>query len=483
VVAKVNGEKIDRAMFEKRVDEETKRMAGNRVLTPIEELQIRGQVLGGLIDRALIMQAAKKEHVRVSKRDINRKVDELVAGQMAQVKAEFTAGYKGKNVDKLFKTELKKRNLTMSKVRYDIRKTIDVDGLRDQLVAEKLFKVIGDRVDKSEKAVRASFDEIKVSRITVGTDSRSEAQAKTRAEEIAGKLKSGGNFAALAREYSDDPFKKDGGAVQGFIRMGMMEPETDAAIAKLAKVSDVSAPVKTSRGYVIVKLDGRRSALPADFNKPDKKKSYMEQYAMMKGSEAQQTYFMELKKNVKVDVTDPEMKGYEALKSISSDPLVSTPEMKRAKLEAAIVQFQKAATASNNDPRVLARSYSAMAYLYDMLSKPGAFGADKALRAKYAAEKESALNAALDNGEANDLRLMRAEIYVNQGKYDKALEDLGVVSQNAYNDIAAHEQIISLCQKMKGTAKAAQQIAAERQWMTEFKKNNASAPGMAIPSR
>ncbi|HAH86862.1 MAG: peptidylprolyl isomerase [Armatimonadota bacterium] len=482
IVAKVNGEKISRVAFEKRVDEDTKKMAGDRVLTPIEELQIRGRVLDGLVDRALIMQAAKKERIRVSKRDVNRKVEELVDSQISQIKAELTAGYKGKNVDKLFQSELRKRNLTLNKVRYDIRKGIDANALREQLVVEKLFKSIAENIDKSEKAVRASFDEIKVSRITVGVDNRSDAQAKARAEEVAKKLRGGESFAALAKEYSDDPFKDDGGAVQGFIRMGMMEPELDAAIAKLAKVSDVSSPVKTSRGYVIIKLDGKRSALPADFNKPDKKKSYIEQYALVKGSDAQQTYFTDLKKNAKVEVIDLEMKGYEAIKAISTGPLVSTPEMKRAKLEVAISQFKKAAVAAEHDPRILARCYSTMAYLYDMLSKPGAFGTDKALRDKYAAEKEASLNAALDNGEANDLRLMRAEIYVDQGKYSNALEDLDVVSQNAYNDYAAHEQIISLCQKMKGSAEAARQIAVEKQWILDFKKNNPSGSGMAMPS-
>jgi thioredoxin-like negative regulator of GroEL len=123
-----------------------------------------------------------------------------------------------------------------------------------------------------------------------------------------------------------------------------------------------------------------------------------------------------------------------------------------------------------------------MAYIYDMLSKPGAFGADKALRAKYATEKEAALNAALTNGDSYDLHLMRAEVYVDQGKYDKALEDLSLASDSAYNDPSTHERIISLCRKM-GTAKAATQMAVERKWMAEFQKNNAATSSMAVPSR
>lgn len=81
---------------------------------------------------------------------------------------------------------------------------------------------------------------------------RSKADAKKRAAEVAEKAKGGADFTALVAEYSDDPAAKErSGSVGKFTRDKMAKPFSDAAF-ELA-VNAVSAPVETPFGFHVIK--------------------------------------------------------------------------------------------------------------------------------------------------------------------------------------------------------------------------------------
>ncbi|MBX3190526.1 MAG: peptidyl-prolyl cis-trans isomerase [Labilithrix sp.] len=81
---------------------------------------------------------------------------------------------------------------------------------------------------------------------------RSKADAKKRAEEVAAKAKSGADFSALVEEYSDDPAAKERrGSLGKFTRDKMAKPFSDAAFA--LKVDEVSDPVETPFGFHVIK--------------------------------------------------------------------------------------------------------------------------------------------------------------------------------------------------------------------------------------
>ncbi|HSO34257.1 MAG TPA: peptidylprolyl isomerase, partial [Labilithrix sp.] len=61
---------------------------------------------------------------------------------------------------------------------------------------------------------------------------RSKADAKKRAEEVAAKARAGSDFSALVAEYSDDPAAKERqGSLGKFTREKMAKPFSDAAFA------------------------------------------------------------------------------------------------------------------------------------------------------------------------------------------------------------------------------------------------------------
>ena len=70
------------------------------------------------------------------------------------------------------------------------------------------------------------------------------------AQEILNKLKAGEDFAALARSYSIDPSKENGGST-GFFSKGDLHPDFEAAVMKL-KPNEVSGVVKTPLGYHVI---------------------------------------------------------------------------------------------------------------------------------------------------------------------------------------------------------------------------------------
>jgi peptidyl-prolyl cis-trans isomerase D len=93
---------------------------------------------------------------------------------------------------------------------------------------------------------------------TVGkTDAESE-EIRQKAEDALKKVKAGGNFADLAKQYSEDTTKDKGGDL-GWIMRGQTVPEFEQAAFSLP-VGSTSDLVKTQYGYHIIKVIERQQA-------------------------------------------------------------------------------------------------------------------------------------------------------------------------------------------------------------------------------
>lgn len=84
------------------------------------------------------------------------------------------------------------------------------------------------------------------------------------AKEIKEKLKNGGDFAALAKEFSKDPGSKDNGGDLGYFTRGQMVPQFEEAVFTLNK-GDISEPIKTQFGYHVIKVEDKRAKQPPAF--------------------------------------------------------------------------------------------------------------------------------------------------------------------------------------------------------------------------
>ena len=191
------------------------------------------QVLTQLVQQALIDQYGKDNNVSIAQADVDKKEEDI--------KSKYPPGQ--------FESILKQQGLTEADVQ-----TI----LRQQLVIEK---AVAPMVHVTDADIKAYYDknhatldkpaQVRARHILV-------ADEKT-ADMVEAKLKAGGNFADLAKQYSTDPSTKDKGGELGFFGVGqMVKPFSDEAFSMA--VGAISPPVKSPFGWHIINLEEKKPA-------------------------------------------------------------------------------------------------------------------------------------------------------------------------------------------------------------------------------
>ncbi len=125
------------------------------------------------------------------------------------------------------------------------------------------------------------------------------------AKEIKEKLNSGEDFAALAKQYSEDPGSKEKGGELSEFGPGMMVKEFEDAAYKL-EVGQLSAPVKSSFGYHIIKLTDKKELKPYEEEKENIRKELEQQ--RIQDPQFHQQVTRELLKNADIKVSDKDLK-------------------------------------------------------------------------------------------------------------------------------------------------------------------------------
>ena len=106
-------------------------------------------------------------------------------------------------------------------------------------------------------------EEVRVRHILIKVPSNANAQtvaaAKAKAEDILKQIKAGGNFAELAKKYSDDPGSKTQGGELGFIQHGATVPAFDQAAFSL-QPGQLSQVIRTQFGFHILQVEEKQPA-------------------------------------------------------------------------------------------------------------------------------------------------------------------------------------------------------------------------------
>src|SRR5687768_12555329 len=95
--------------------------------------------------------------------------------------------------------------------------------------------------------------QVRASHILLKLEGKDEKQVQALAEEIAKKAKAGADFAALAKQYSEDESNASNGGDLDYFGRGRMVAEFEQA-AFAMKAGEISNPVKTAFGYHIIKV-------------------------------------------------------------------------------------------------------------------------------------------------------------------------------------------------------------------------------------
>jgi peptidyl-prolyl cis-trans isomerase D len=139
------------------------------------------------------------------------------------------------------------------KVKYAL---LDVQSIRSRMnVSEQDIQ----RYYEDNAQQFSTPEQVRASHILLKTEGKSEADVKKQADDIAAKAKAGADFAALAKQHSEDDTNNSKGGDLDFFGRGQMVPEFDKVAFSL-QPGQISDAFKTSFGYHIVKLTDKRAA-------------------------------------------------------------------------------------------------------------------------------------------------------------------------------------------------------------------------------
>jgi peptidyl-prolyl cis-trans isomerase D len=146
----------------------------------------------------------------------------------------------------------------------------------------------------TEEQVRKQFEQNQASFVAAPERQAAhilvEGDNQDKIKTIADKLAAGGDFAALAKEFSDDLGSKEQGGDLGFTKGDAFPVEFETALATL-KVGEVSSAVKTDAGTHFIKLLAEKGSEPPTFE--EQKASIEDQ---LKRAEAENLFVVQLEK-------------------------------------------------------------------------------------------------------------------------------------------------------------------------------------------
>jgi peptidyl-prolyl cis-trans isomerase SurA len=242
IAAIVNDEVISRFDVEQRVGLviSTSRLAD----TAETRRRLRRQILRGLIDESLQMQAARRHSIRIGKADLKR------AYRFIEQQNKLPAG--GLN------RYLQARRIPRSALEAQLRAEISWTKLVRRRLGRNVQ--IGDEeIDVVLARLRANAgrSEQNISEIFLPVDTpEQDEEVRQAAVDLVAQLRQGATFAALARQFSRGATAVQGGVV-GWVQPGQLAATLDRAIADL-KAGGLSEPIRAAGGYYIIRLQKRR---------------------------------------------------------------------------------------------------------------------------------------------------------------------------------------------------------------------------------
>jgi len=263
-----------------------------KVGTP-EYQSIQTQYVAYLVELAEFRQEAEKLGVSASDKDVDAAEQDLIKTRFSGKRADYVKA-------------LKQQGFTPAQYR---AKALAVSAL-----SKKIFDAVTKDVKVSESDILAYYTQnqsqygspesrdVRHILISVkGKDGQVDFPAsKAKADKIYAQLKAGADFAALAKQNSDDPGSKDTGG-KLTISKGQTVPEFDKVSFDLA-TGALSKPVKTQYGYHVIQAvsDVRKAkTTPLDKVRASIKTTLLQQ----KRNEAMQSWVSDLQSRYKGKVS------------------------------------------------------------------------------------------------------------------------------------------------------------------------------------
>jgi len=467
VVATVNGYEITRNDFEGVWEQARERARDQGIRSPLQLADYRAIMFSQMVQSRLILSMAEQMDVDISKRKVNEAIDEQVVKVLNQNRESIMGTDLTKAERKIdprrdskYKKTLASVGRSVKEIENAVRAQIPEDEIRAQLAYQGIQKSIEQKIKPvSDQDVTNSYNLYNVRQIVLAKGSMPEEQLKTRAEKIMNEIRGGADFAKLAKENAQGlTAGTEGATVYSFDFRYMYPTEVRNAIEKL-KPGGVSSPIETDAGTYIIKLENVSAKPPAKLDKKamlERRKTMTSDRKMNAMLELQE----QIKKNQKVEVKDPELNAYWLL---TQAQMAYNDPVKVKAYTASAITYLKKARANRLENQIIGTKLAQLLYqsgevkegldlLYPMLEGDNAYV------------------------ESADLRILLGDMILAQSEKEKpeqksvavakAVEQYKAASEQAHNEKAIHQQLVTKYQLLK----MPELVASEQKWIDDYDK-------------
>lgn len=246
LIGEVNSDKITNQQYEQRIKiikASVEANQGSKLDDKKDQKllqQIKDQAFNDLVTQSLIRQDAVKQGIKVNTDEVDASLKQIKAAYSQQDNEGYNKFLKSMGLDE--------------------------KGLCEEIKNELLYQKMQDKVTAgiavSDADVKQYYKKNKSAYVEAGGIEIYHILVKTEKEanEIIAKLKNGGDFAQLAKQYSLDSSKDNGGDL-GIVNANTnFVPEFKNAALKLKPGEITTTPVKSQFGYHIIKAGEKKAA-------------------------------------------------------------------------------------------------------------------------------------------------------------------------------------------------------------------------------
>jgi len=253
IIARVNDQVITRSDYEralKEMDQEARQHGASMQ----EVSAAHKDLLRGLIDQQLWLSKGKELGI-TGETELIKRLNEL------------RKQYNLETMEDLEKAA-KEQGISFEDFKANIRNQIITQLVMRQQIGGKIRPTPGEvqRYFEQHKQDYAQPESVRLSEILVSTgtpaaaiagmppadDAEKLAAAKTKIEDIEAKIHAGGDFAQLARSFSDGPTGPQGGEIGVYKRGELAKVFEDKTFA--LKAGEVTEPIRTKQGFIVFKV-------------------------------------------------------------------------------------------------------------------------------------------------------------------------------------------------------------------------------------
>jgi parvulin-like peptidyl-prolyl isomerase len=262
--------------------------------------EITPQLIVNVIDDMLIVQRGRELGYKLTDEQFKNAVESIKRDNKIENDEQFQAA-------------LKQENMTMA----DLRRNFEKQMIRSRVEQNEVFGKVGVSEDEARKYYESHLAEFTSSpsvtlrevlvavpgdgkTINVGKDD----DAKAKAEQVRARAVAGESFEKLAADLSDSPSRSNGGLI-GPISVKDLSPDFQKLIASM-KPGDITEPIRTQRGYQILKLESSTGAETMPFEQA--REQIGDRVFTDKRQAEFQKYLEKLRAEAIIDWKNPEVK-------------------------------------------------------------------------------------------------------------------------------------------------------------------------------